>query len=398
MLECWRWFGPDDVVSLRAMRQAGATGVVTSLHQIPYGAAWSLDDIRTRQAEIAADPSLGLHWAVVESLPIHEDVKLGVRDIGTIVDNYRTSMRNLAACGVRTICYNFMPVIDWTRTDLAFALPGGSRALRFDADKFAAFDCFMLQRNGAEADHASDALARGKHWFDRSSETERDKLLATIMAGLPGAFDRYDIPALRKMLARYGEIDASGLRANLVRFLKQILPLAEELGMRFAIHPDDPPRPLMGLPRIVSTATDIDALFATCPSPANGLTLCTGSLGAGEHNDVSAIARAHTARTYFVHLRNVAKEADGSFTEADHLGGDTDMVAVIEALLHEQAKRKARGDADWRIPFRPDHGHELLDDIGKGSFPGYSAIGRLKGLAELRGVARAVSQLKGYPI
>jgi len=398
MLECWRWFGPGDVVPLHAIRQAGATGVVTSLHQIPYGVVWSLDDIRARQAEIAADPGLGLHWAVVESLPIHESIKLGEPGTADIVDNYRTSMRNLAACGIRTICYNFMPVIDWTRTDLAFALPGGGRALRFDTPTFAAFDCFMLQRPGAEADHAPDAVQRGKIWFDRSSDSDRDRLLATIMAGLPGAFDRYDIPSLRRMLARYADIDTTGLRANLVAFLRQIMPLAEELGMRFAIHPDDPPRPLMGLPRIVSSQADLAALFAAAPSPANGLTLCTGSLGAGAHNDVPALARAFAERTYFVHLRNVAIEPDGSFMEAEHLGGDTNMVAVVEAILHEQARRKARGDTDWRIPFRPDHGHELLDDIGKGSFPGYSTIGRLKGLAELRGVAKAVSQLKSYPI
>ena len=398
MLECWRWFGPGDVVPLHAIRQAGATGVVTSLHQIPYGVVWSLDDIRARQAEIAADPGLGLHWAVVESLPIHESIKLGEPGTADIVDNYRTSMRNLAACGIRTICYNFMPVIDWTRTDLAFALPGGGRALRFDTPTFAAFDCFMLQRPGAEADHAPDAVQRGKIWFDRSSDSDRDRLLATIMAGLPGAFDRYDIPSLRRMLARYADIDTTGLRANLVAFLRQIMPLAEELGMRFAIHPDDPPRPLMGLPRIVSSQADLAALFAAAPSPANGLTLCTGSLGAGAHNDVPALARAFAERTYFVHLRNVAIEPDGSFMEAEHLGGDTNMVAVVEAILHEQARRKARGDTDWRIPFRPDHGHELLDDIGKGSFPGYSTIGRLKGLAELRGVAKAVSQLKSYPL
>ena len=299
MLQSWRWFGPGDVVPLHAIRQAGATGVVTSLHQIPYGVAWTIDDIRKRQSEIAADASLDLRWAVVESLPIHESIKLGQRDTSGYLDNYRTSMRNLAACGVRTICYNFMPVIDWTRTDLAHRLPGGGLALRFDASAFAAFDCFMLKRPGAEADHPAEAVRRGKAWFDLSSESERDQLLATIMAGLPGAFERYDIPALRNMLARYGDIDASGLRANLIEFLHQILPLAEELGMRFAIHPDDPPRPLMGLPRIVSAAADLSALFEACPSPANGLTLCTGSLGAGAHNDVPAIARAFAERTLF---------------------------------------------------------------------------------------------------
>jgi mannonate dehydratase len=359
MLETWRWFGPGDSVPLAAIRQAGARGVVTALHDIPYGVAWSSDAIRARQSEIADDPTLGLHWAVVESLPIHEDVKLGAGDLTRIVDNYRASMRNLAAAGIRVICYNFMPVIDWTRTDLAYQLPGGGRALRFSAHEFAAFECFMLQRPGAEADHDAGALRRGKEWFDRSSESERDRLLSNIMAGLPGAFDRYDIPGLRRMLARYRDISAEGLRAHLVAFLKQILPLAAELGMCFAIHPDDPPQPLMGLPRIVSTQDDIARLFAACPSPANGLTLCTGSLGAGTANDVAAIARAFADRTFFAHLRNVRKEADGSFTEADHLGGDADMVDVVETLLAEQARRNAAGVAEWRIPFRPDHGHEL---------------------------------------
>ena len=397
MLEAWRWFGPNDVVPLKAIRQAGASGVVTSLHDIPYGVAWNSDAIRARQAIIADDASLGLHWAVVESLPIHENVKIGGTDISGIVDNYRTSMRNLAAAGIHTICYNFMPVIDWTRTDLAYPLPGGGLALRFAAHEFAAFDCFMLQRPGAEADHPEDAVRRGKVWFDQSSESDRDRLLSTIMAGLPGAFDRYDIAGLKRILARYADITADGLRAHLFGFLNQILPLAEELGMRFAIHPDDPPRPLMGLPRIMSTHDDIAKLFAACPSPANGLTLCTGSLGAGATNDVPAIARAFAARTYFAHLRNVKKEADGSFMEADHLGGDTDMIDVADALLAESARRQQAGRADWRIPWRPDHGHELLDDIGKGSFPGYSTIGRLKGLAEIRGVMAAISKLKGYP-
>jgi mannonate dehydratase len=398
MLETWRWFGPGDVVPLSAIRQAGARGVVTALHEVPYGVAWSSDGIRARQAEIERDPDLGLHWAVVESLPVHENVKLGQGDLTQIVDNYRTSMRNLAAAGIRTICYNFMPVIDWTRTDLAYPLPGGGRALRFTAHEFAAFDCFLLQRPGAEADYDADTMRRGKAWFDRSSEADRSRLLAAIMAGLPGAFERYDIPGLRRILARYADITAEGLRAHLVAFLNEILPLAEELGLRLAIHPDDPPRPLLGLPRIVSTGDDIARLFRACPSPANGLTLCTGSLGAGQANDVTAIARAFADRIHFAHLRNVKKERDGSFMEAEHLGGDTDMVAVVEVLLAEQARRKAAGVADWRIPFRPDHGHELLDDIGKGSFPGYSTIGRLKGLAEIRGVMTAIAKLKGYAI
>jgi mannonate dehydratase len=394
MQESWRWFGPDDVAPLAAIRAAGASGVVTSLHQIPYGVAWSEAAIRERIALIEADPSLGLSWNVVESLPIHESVKLGEGDLSGVLDNYRQSMTNLAACGIRTICYNFMPVIDWTRTDLGWRLPGGARALRFDAAAFAAFDCFMLRRPGAEADHHPDALRRGKAWHDNASESARDDLLAAIMAGLPGAFDRYDIPGLHRMLDRYRDITAEGLHAHLAAFLREVIPLAEELGIRFAIHPDDPPRPLFGLPRIVSTEEDIAAVLAACPSVANGLTLCSGSLGAGPANDPVGIAARFAGSIHFAHLRNVAKEADGSFTEADHLDGDTDMVALVSVLLDEQERRRNAGDSAWRIPFRPDHGHELLDDVGKGSFPGYSVIGRLKGLAELRGVIRAVSALR----
>jgi len=398
MEQSWRWFGPGDVVPLHAIRQAGASGVVTSLHQIPYGELWTDAAIAERQALIEADSSLGLRWNVVESLPIHERIKLDEGDLTTLFDTYRQSMRNLAKAGVKVICYNFMPVVDWTRTELHHVLPGGGRALRFNAHEYAAFDCFMLERPGAEADHPPEVLARARSWFDRASESDKGTLLASIMAGLPGAFDRYDIPALRQMLGRYQGVDADTLRARLARFLREVVPTAEECGIRMAIHPDDPPRPLMGLPRIVSSAADLDFITGAVDSPANGITLCTGSLGAGAHNDVPAIARRFAPRIHFVHLRNVAKEADGSFMEADHLAGDTDVVAVVECLLEEQQRRRDSGDAEWRLPFRPDHGHELLDDRGKDSFPGYSAIGRLKGLAEIRGVMTAVAKLRNLPV
>jgi mannonate dehydratase len=398
MEQSWRWFGPDDVVPLHAIRQAGASGVVTALHHIPYGVVWNVDEIERRKALIAADPSLDLHWNVVESLPIHERIKLGDGDLTGLFDAYRESMRNLAACGVKIICYNFMPVVDWTRTELFHPIPGGGRALRFNAHEYAAFDCFMLQRHGAETDHPPAVLARARTWFDAASETEKATLLASIMAGLPGAFDRYDIPALRRMLDRYRDISAEGLRQHLARFLREVIPTAEEVGIRMAIHPDDPPRPMMGLPRIVSCADDLAFITEAVDTPANGITLCTGSLGAGGQNDVPAITRQFADRIHFVHLRNVAKEPDGSFMEADHLGGDTDMVAVVEALLHEQKRRQDAQDDRWRLPFRPDHGHELLDDVGKGSFPGYSAIGRLKGLAEIRGVMTAVARLRSLPV
>ncbi len=398
MEQTWRWFGPDDVVGLAQIRQTGATGIVTALHQVPYGVIWSVEAIETRKAMIAADRSLGLRWSVVESLPVHEFIKLGEGDLEPLFENYRQSLRNLAQCGITTVCYNFMPVLDWTRTELAHPLPGGGTALRFNAHEFAAFDCFMLERDGAEADHSPDALARAKEWFGRSSEADQRKLLGNIMAGLPGAYDRYDIPGLRRMLDRYRDISSTGLRENLARFLRAVIPVAEEVGIRMAIHPDDPPRPLMGLPRIVSNADDLAFIVAAVSSPSNGITLCSGSLGAGVANDVPAIAEKFARHIHFAHLRNVAKEPDGSFMEAEHLGGDTDMVAVVVTLLEEQNRRQAAGTPNWRIPMRPDHGHELLDDVGKPSHPGYPAIGRLRGLAELRGVMTAVSKLRGLPL
>ena len=398
MEQTWRWFGPDDVVQLSHICQTGATGIVTALHQIPYGVIWSVEEIEKRKALIAADASLGLRWSVVESLPIHESIKIGEGDLKPLFDNYRQSMRNLAQCGVTTICYNFMPVVDWTRTELAYPLPGGATALRFNLHEFAAFDCHMLQRPGAEAEYSADVLARAKDWYTRSSEGDRRKLLANIMAGLPGAYDRYDVPGLRAMLDRYSGIDAAALRENLARFLQEVIPTAEEVGIRMCIHPDDPPRPLMGLPRIVSNADDLAFILDAVPSPANGLTLCSGSLGANPVNDVPAIAGRFADRIWFAHLRNVAKDPDGSFMEADHLGGDTDMVALVTVLLEEQKRRKDAGNEHWRIPMRPDHGHELLDDVGKPTHPGYPAIGRLRGLAELRGVMQAVSALRGLPL
>jgi mannonate dehydratase len=398
MEQTWRWFGPEDVVQLSHICQTGATGIVTALHQIPYGVIWSVEEIEKRKALIAADPSLGLRWSVVESLPIHERIKIGEGDLTGLFDNYRQSMRNLAQCGVTTICYNFMPVVDWTRTELAYPLPGGGTALRFNAHEFAAFDCFMLERPGAEADYSQDVLTRAKDWHLRSSEADRRKLLSNIMAGLPGAYDRYDVPGLRAMLDRYEDIDAAALRENLARFLREVIPTAEEVGIRMCIHPDDPPRPLMGLPRIVSNADDIAFILGAIDSSANGLTLCSGSLGANPINDVPDIAKRFADRIWFAHLRNVAKDPDGSFMEADHLGGDTDMVALVTVLLEEQKRRKDAGETHWRIPMRPDHGHELLDDVGKPTHPGYPIIGRMRGLAELRGVMQAVSALRGLPL
>ncbi|HEV7259672.1 MAG TPA: mannonate dehydratase [Bosea sp. (in: a-proteobacteria)] len=396
MEQSWRWFGPDDVVTLAQARQAGARGIVNALHQIPYGVVWSVAEIEARKAIIGADASLGLRWNVVESLPIHETVKIGEGDLEPIFENYRQSLRNLAACGLEVVCYNFMPVLDWTRTELAYRLPGGGTALRFNIHEYVAFDHFMLQRPGAADGHSADVMDRAKAWFERSSEADRDRLLANIMAGLPGAYDRYDVPGLKRMLERYHGMSHEELRANLKRFLEAVIPTAEEVGIRMCIHPDDPPRPLFGLPRICSDENDIAFILNAVDRPANGLTLCSGSLGANPKNDVPCIARRFADRIWFAHLRNVAKDADGSFMEAEHLGGDTDMVALVEVLLAEEQRRKAAGLAHWQIPMRPDHGHELLDDLGKGSFPGYPAVGRLRGLAELRGVMTAVSSLRGY--
>lgn len=396
MEQTWRWFGPDDVVTLAQARQAGAQGIVNALHQIPYGVVWSVEEIEARKAIIEKDKSLGLRWSVVESLPIHESVKIGEGDLEPIFVNYRQSLRNLAACGIEVVCYNFMPVLDWTRTELACPLPGGGTALRFNLHEYVAFDHFMLERPGAADGHSAEVMDRAKAWFERSTEADRARLLANIMAGLPGAYDRYDVPGLKRMLARYHEMSHDGLRANLKRFLEAVIPTAEEVGIRMCIHPDDPPRPLFGLPRICSDESDIAFILDAVDSPSNGLTLCSGSLGANPGNDVPGIARRFADRIWFAHLRNVAKDPDGSFMEAEHLGGDTDMVALVDALMAEEQRRKAAGWRHWRIPMRPDHGHELLDDVGKGSFPGYPAVGRLRGLAELRGVMTALTSLRGY--
>jgi len=398
MEQTWRWFGPEDAITLAEVAQTGATGIVTALHHIPYGVIWDTDEIGKRKRAIEADPSLDLRWSVVESLPVAEAIKQGEGDLAPLFDNYRASIRNLASLGVRTICYNFMPVLDWTRTQLAAARPRGGTALRFNAHEYAAFDCFILKRKGAEAEQRPEVLARAKAWIDAASESDKEKLLATIMAGLPGAYDRYDVPGLRRMLERYGGIDREALRANLKRFLQEVAPAAEEAGVALCIHPDDPPRPLFGLPRIVSTADDLDFIVNAVDSPANGITFCTGSLGARPGNDLPAMARRFAPKAFFAHLRNVTKEPDGSFVEADHLGGDVDIVAVVDALLREQQQRRESGMADWRIPFRPDHGHELLDDGRRKTHPGYPLVGRLRGLAELRGVIAAVAALNKLPV
>lgn len=385
MRETWRWYGPLDEITLGEIAQTGAGGIVTALHEIPYGEVWTREAIAARKSLIA-QANHGQTWDVVESLPIHERIKRGAGDLSALFANYRQSMANLAAEGVRVICYNFMPLIDWTRTDLAAPLPAGGSALRFDAVKACALELFMLGREGAEAEYSPEVLARAKAWFDGADEADKQALVAAIMAGLPGAYDRYDIPALRAALAGYAGVDRAALRAHYARFLAEVIPAAEDLGLRFCVHPDDPPRDMFGLPRIVSNGEDIAWVLGQEDTLANGLTLCAGSLGANPANDVPGIAARFAERIHFAHLRNVAKEADGSFQEAAHLEGDTDMVALCRVLLGEEAARREAGRADAVIPWRPDHGHEILSDIGRATHPGYPLIGRMRGLAEIRGV------------
>jgi mannonate dehydratase len=391
MEQTWRWFGPKDPVPLQHIRQAGATGIVSALHHLPNGAVWPIAEIERRKAEITA---AGLTWSVVESVPVSEDIKTRSGDWRVHLQAYAQTIRNLGACDVRTICFNFMPVIDWTRTDLAYRLPDGSLSLRFDATEFAAFDLFILRRQNAEAEYTAERIAQAKAAYDAMNQQAQDKLTKTIIAGLPGAEESYTLDMLRGALGRYRGMSKEELRSQVGEFLDAVVPAAEESGARLGIHPDDPPRSLLGLPRIVSTAEDARWVLGRVDSPANGLTFCTGCYGARPDNNLVAMAREFAARIHFLHLRSTRREADPeTFYEAAHLEGDVDMVGVIKEVVVEERKRTNDGRADATIPMRPDHGHQMLDDIGKKVNPGYSAIGRLKGLAELRGVARAVEKL-----
>ena len=390
MLETWRWFGPDDPVTCSDIRQAGADGVVTALHEMAPGEVWQPADIAARKAFIEA---AGLEWSVVESIPVHPAIKLGDDRAQPYIDAWIETMRNLAAADISTICYNFMPVVDWTRTDLRHPTRRGGLALRFDPVEFAAYDLFILQRAGAEADYAGDIIAAAEAHFATMDEDAGQRLESTIIAGLPGSELSHGREDIRAAIAEYDGLGAAGLRASLIAFLEQVAPAAEACGARVCLHPDDPPFPIFGLPRVVSTAADYGAVFDAVPSLANGITLCAGSMGSRPDNDVIAIAETFAPRLHFAHLRNVTIEPTGAFFEDDHLEGGVDMVGLVSVLLKEEARRRAEGRMDQVIPMRPDHGHLLLDDIGKQTNPGYSAIGRLKGLAELRGVARAVSSL-----
>jgi mannonate dehydratase len=383
MKETWRWFGPADPVPLEHIKQAGATGIVSALHHLYRGEPWPLDEVRKRRDEIRA---AGFDWSVVESIPIHNSIKLRTGPYAHFIGAWKDTLAAIAQAGVKIICYNFMPVVDWTRTDLQWRLPTTGYALRFDAVDFAAYDLFLLQRASAAAE-CPDARIQSAHArFATMTEPRKNDLEQTIIAGLPGAEASYNRDTIRNLIAEYHGITAVELRANLVAFLREVAPVAEELGLRLAIHPDDPPWSLFGLPRVVSTADDVRAILAGCDTPANGLTFCVGSYGARADNDLLAMAREFGARIHFVHLRQVTREPDGSFHEAEHLAGTSDMVGVIKAMLEEEARRRRTGRTDHEVPLRPDHGHLLADDVGKKVNPGYSLIGRLKGLAELRGV------------
>ncbi|MDX8482622.1 mannonate dehydratase [Mesorhizobium sp. VK24D] len=390
MEQCWRWYGPDDPVTLDHVKQAGATGVVSALHAIYDGRAWPLENILERKRVIEA---AGLTWSVVESIPVHNSIKIGSPERLRYVGFYKDTIRALAKAGIATICYNFMPVVDWTRTDLAYRLPTTGYALRFDAIDFAAYDLFVLKRTNAEAGYTSARIAEAETRLKELGEEKIDRIERNLIAGLPATERSYDRDSFREALAEYDAIGPQELRDNLAWFLREIIPVSEQEGVRMCIHPDDPPFSLYGLPRIVSTAEDARFILDAVDSPANGLTFCTGSYGTRADNDIVAMVKEFAGRIHFVHLRNVTIEEDGSFHEAEHLEGGTDMAHVVLALMQEEARRRKEGRADWRIPMRPDHGHLLADDIGKTRInPGYSLIGRLKGLAELRGIMRAVER------